>query len=211
MRECWSEGKWRAWLDRELPPAEMDFGAAHLEVCAGCRAVHEEIAQRAARVSVLLGVLETNNAADRLLTRAARNRAEAARERRSPRNRLWVAAAAALAAGIAVGVFAIPKRSGPPAPPAVAFVGPVAVPQSPAPAVEPQPVVEQARGLRRAAKLPAPRPVERTEDFIALDSDPIGNGLIVRVAIGPENVLADVVFSADGRARAYRLVDQKPN
>jgi anti-sigma factor RsiW len=44
-------------------------------------------------------------------------------------------------------------------------------------------------------------------DFKALDNEPIDAGLVVRVSLGPNNVQADVIISADGRARAYRLVN----
>jgi hypothetical protein len=56
------------------------------------------------------------------------------------------------------------------------------------------------------AKAPAPAVAERKGAFIALDNEPIDAGLVVRVSMGPNNVQADVIVSADGRARAYRLV-----
>jgi hypothetical protein len=57
-------------------------------------------------------------------------------------------------------------------------------------------------------KRPAPAPVALEKgDFVPLDNEPIDAGLVVRVSLGPNNVQADVVVSADGRARAYRLVD----
>jgi anti-sigma factor RsiW len=46
-------------------------------------------------------------------------------------------------------------------------------------------------------------------DFVPLDNEPIDAGLVVRVSLGPNNVQADVVVSADGRARAYRLVSNQ--
>jgi anti-sigma factor RsiW len=42
--------------------------------------------------------------------------------------------------------------------------------------------------------------------FVALDDEPIGEGIVVRMAWGPNQIPADVIFSADGRARAFRLV-----
>jgi anti-sigma factor RsiW len=57
-----------------------------------------------------------------------------------------------------------------------------------------------------SAKAPAPTVAERKGAFIALDNEPIDAGLVVRVSMGPNNVQADVIVSADGRARAYRLV-----
>ena len=46
-------------------------------------------------------------------------------------------------------------------------------------------------------------------DFVPLDNEPIDAGLVVRVSLGPNNVQADVIVSADGRARAYRLVSNQ--
>ena len=45
--------------------------------------------------------------------------------------------------------------------------------------------------------------------FVALDNEPIDAGLVVRVSLGPNNVQADVIITADGRARAYRLVNNQ--
>jgi anti-sigma factor RsiW len=62
---------------------------------------------------------------------------------------------------------------------------------------------------------PAPsRPMASLDkgEFVALDNEPIDAGLVVRVSVGPNQVQADVIFTADGRARAYRLVkDQTTN
>jgi hypothetical protein len=55
-------------------------------------------------------------------------------------------------------------------------------------------------------KSPPPAVAERKGAFIPLDNEPIDAGLVVRVSMGPDNVQADVIVSADGRARAYRLV-----
>jgi anti-sigma factor RsiW len=46
--------------------------------------------------------------------------------------------------------------------------------------------------------------------FVALDNEPIDAGLVVRVSLGPDNIQADVIMTADGRARAYRLVNTYP-
>jgi anti-sigma factor RsiW len=57
---------------------------------------------------------------------------------------------------------------------------------------------------------PKPAPVPKPEvarPFIALDNEPIETGMVVRVAFGPDQVLADVIITPDGRPRAYRLVD----
>ncbi len=52
-----------------------------------------------------------------------------------------------------------------------------------------------------------PKPAEVARPFIALDNEPIETGMVVRVAFGPDQVLADVIITPDGRPRAYRLVD----
>jgi hypothetical protein len=59
------------------------------------------------------------------------------------------------------------------------------------------------------APKPAPpaRPVAVERPFVALDNDPIETGMVVRVALGPDQVLADVIVAPDGRPRAYRLVE----
>jgi hypothetical protein len=58
----------------------------------------------------------------------------------------------------------------------------------------------------RQPPTPAPPVALGRGDFVALDNEPIDAGLVVRVAFGPNNLQADVIVSADGRARAYRLV-----
>jgi anti-sigma factor RsiW len=55
---------------------------------------------------------------------------------------------------------------------------------------------------------PASLALQKAE-FVPLDNEPIDAGLVVRVSMGPDNVQADVIVSADGRARAYRLVSNQ--
>ena len=55
MRRCWSEGALRAYLDRELPPEDMERVAAHLGECPRCEACRTELAGRAAREVVATG------------------------------------------------------------------------------------------------------------------------------------------------------------
>jgi anti-sigma factor RsiW len=59
------------------------------------------------------------------------------------------------------------------------------------------------------ATAPSPAVAQQKGDFVALDNEPIDAGLVVRVSLGPSNVQADVIISADGRARAYRLVSNQ--
>ncbi|HLH18550.1 MAG TPA: zf-HC2 domain-containing protein [Bryobacteraceae bacterium] len=54
---------------------------------------------------------------------------------------------------------------------------------------------------------PAPHRTAATlQPFIALDNDPIDTGLVVRVALGPDRIPADIIVGSDGRPHAYRLV-----
>ena len=154
MKECWTEGDLRAYLDRELPAGDRERIAAHLAECSACGALYGEIAARAERVAAALGAL-----AETVSPVAARPAARPVR--------LWPrwAAAAGIAAGLAL--LLLTPRAQPPA--------------------------------------PAPVALEKG-DFVALDNEPIDAGLVVRVAFGPDNLQADVIVSADGRARAYRLV-----
>jgi predicted anti-sigma-YlaC factor YlaD len=155
MSQCWSEGEIRAYLDRELAPADRERLAAHLGECAECEARLTAVEARAERIATALSAL----AWDVVLSRP----------KAAPKPvRLWPrwAGAAAIAATVAMLL------------------------------VNPQ------------VKRPAPAPVALEKgDFVPLDNEPIDAGLVVRVSLGPNNVQADVVVSADGRARAYRLVD----
>jgi hypothetical protein len=47
--------------------------------------------------------------------------------------------------------------------------------------------------------------------FLALDDEPFEVGVVRRVALGPEEIPADVVFSPDGHPRAIRLVNDSSN
>ena len=53
-----------------------------------------------------------------------------------------------------------------------------------------------------------PKTANLNRPFVALDNEPIDTGLVVRVALGPEQVQADVIIAPDGRPRAYRLVEE---
>lgn len=64
---------------------------------------------------------------------------------------------------------------------------------SPKPSAPPKPTAEIAR------------------PFIALDNEPIETGVVVRVALGPNQVQADVIVTPDGRPHAYRLVEPASN
>ena len=72
---------------------------------------------------------------------------------------------------------------------------------APAPAETPAETPVLARQPRRIRPR-APEP----NYFVALDDEPFESGVIMRVDVKPGNVQADIVFGADGRAHAFRLV-----
>jgi anti-sigma factor RsiW len=210
MKECWSEGELRAYIDRELPADQIPRVAAHLEACSECGDLWAELAGRAGRVSALLSEL-----GEPVTATAARPKPRPIR----PSWR-WAGAAAALAAGIMVGLTALPRRA-----PQVAQAPPALpiVTQSTAPLVEREPASETAHtavarsgGPAKAASLrPAARPrsaaVQNANPFLALDDDPIESGVVWRVELGPREVPAEVIVDHDGRPRAIRLVNLKSN
>jgi hypothetical protein len=198
MTQCWSEGALRAYLDRELSPEEIQLAAAHLRECAECDGVCKQLASRGARVAALLDLLpelevETLHVPARIPHRV------------SARPRLgWVGAAVALAAGLGIAAYLVPRRQ--PAPVVVAVAPAPAVPQPLPPAA--QPPEETAMAIRpvRSAVRRTPRPVADAGDFVALDDEPFESGVIMRVAVTPGKTQADIVFGPDGRARAFRLI-----
>ena len=197
MTECWSEGELRAYLDRELAREALQQVALHLAECPECARVSAELEARAAFVSGIMRGLE----------------APAPVQERS-HGRRWVAVALALAAGLAIAALLIPRRAEPLAPApeaqraATVVEPPAAVqPAASAPVMEPgeRPV---QRPVRRAA--PKARLARAADDgFVRLDDEPFETGVVMRVALGPQQVPADVIFSSDGRARAIRLVNFK--
>ena len=156
MKQCWTEGDLRAYLDRELPGPDRERVALHLAVCEACDARYREIGARAERVAAALDALADGIAPARVRPAA-------------PTVKVWPrwAAAVAMAAGLAL-ILASPN-----------------------------------------VKAPTPEVAQQKEVFVPLDNDPIDAGLVVRVSLGPNNVQADVIMSADGRARAYRLVSNQ--
>jgi hypothetical protein len=47
------------------------------------------------------------------------------------------------------------------------------------------------------------------DGFLRLDNEWFETGVVLRVALGPNEVPADVMFGSDGRAHAIRLVSYK--
>ena len=180
--------------------------AAHLKECASCDGHCRELAAKAAKVTALIDLLpeleaETLHVPQRMPARV------------SGRPRIgWVGAAVALAAGLGIAAYVIPRRQVNPvvtavAPPVVqALASPVTPPDTAvaigAAAGERRLAVRPARSVAR----PAIRPVASAGDFVALDDEPFESGVIMRVAVTPGKTQADIVFGPDGRARAFRLV-----
>jgi anti-sigma factor RsiW len=200
MRQCWSEGALRAYLDRELPPEDMERAAAHLGECPWCEARRAELAGRAARVSGFMNVLPEPGPVTSLplITRRPRTTWQ------------W---AAALAAAVVMAFVLAPKRVVP-----VSSGAPVQSPsvqsgadalvrarppgRAPAPANTGSPV--QSTAPRHSKRQPA-EPRATADYYLALDDEPIETGVVMRVALGPAEVPADVIFDQEGRARAIRL------
>jgi anti-sigma factor RsiW len=191
MRQCWSEGALRAYLDHELPPGDMARVAAHLGECLRCEARRAELAGRAARVSGMMDALPKPVPVTSLPLIA-----------RQPRTAWpWAAAATLLAAAALVASVLMPKRvpvAPVVSPPVSSFAD--AAPPRPANAGLPS----QPTAPHHAKRQPA-RPRVAPDYYLALDDEPIETGVVMRVALGPAEVPADVIFDQDGRARAIRL------
>jgi hypothetical protein len=202
MKECWSEGELRAWLDGELTAEDRERIAAHVADCTVCSRTAGELSDRAQRVAAWMGALPDVEEAG-WVAHAPKRRSAIWR---------WAGAAAALAAGALIGTWTLPRRE--PAPPAAPILAEAAVAGVPARAVEeaalapvePSPV--RTDGVR-AMRSPARRNTRRDDGFVRLDNEWFETGVVVRVALGPNEIPADVIFGPDGRAHAIRLVNYK--
>ncbi len=186
MTPCWLEGELRAYLDRELPPGDMERVSAHLKECAACGRLCTDLASRAARVSIWLGTLPEGEPVRQLAALPRGRRLE------------WRWIAGAVAAAVTLVFLALPRRSeqvltaAPPHPPAA----------SARPAPPPPPAVRPAI-IRKV--VPA-KPKPHLQYFVKLDDEPIETGIVVRVGLEDGQIPADVILGPDGRARAIRLV-----
>jgi hypothetical protein len=157
------------------------------------------LAARAVRVSALLEHADPGGETHGL--------PDLARLSKPRRGRAWkVGAALALAAALTV-AFAVhlgqasrPAHQAPAATPKIVVVPPVAPPTAPAVNV----ARERQRSMRPRPRAPLPR--VPTDYFLALDDEPIDTGVIMRVALGPDELKADVIFDPAGRPRAIRPV-----
>jgi anti-sigma factor RsiW len=191
MSQCWSEGALRTYLDRELPPPDMELVAAHVAECAECARMSRNLAARAGRVAVWMEAL-----------RALETAAPA--PRRSITRRRWIGLAAAMAAGLAVAAMVLPRhRDVVKAPAPTVVLAPAAVVADATEASAP--VAAAPRKIRQ----PKLRPRTVNNSFLALDDEPIETGVIIRVGVEPGNLQADIVFGQDGRAHAIRLVNAR--
>jgi anti-sigma factor RsiW len=198
MKECWPEGALRAYLDGELAPAEMQAVASHLGECASCERVHAQVSARAGYVAGLMSTLAEP------LGRPAQRRGAS----RASASWRWTAAAVAVAAGLAIATILIPKRAAQKPVPGIAALGPqpvVAPPPTEVPRVQAAQLAQTAPSVGRV-KRRLRVSMEGNGPFLALDDEPIENGIVMRVTV-PGSTPADIVFSPDGRARAIRLVN----
>jgi len=190
MSRCWLEGEWRAWLDRELPPAEMQAAERHVAECARCTALVEEVRARATKVSELMTLLEPVP--------------EATPVTRQPvpsGGRRGIAAALVLAA-VATVLLLLPERPREESrtPPVKVLAAPPA--QSTAQYAPPD---SRTSPSRTRASAPRPkRPKHVPQYYVALDDDPIDSGVVLRVALADTGQLADVIYDEQGRPRAVR-------
>ena len=198
MSECWDEGALRAYCDRELTTEELQRIASHLGGCAECHARYNELAARAARVGSLMNALT-----------AVAPAAHSPARRPRPWLRPVAGTALALAAAAALAFVLIPKRA-------------AIVPTQPAPVARPhvqrtlRPIQAETSSPQTAtpakpvrAKSRRSRPAH-SEEFLALDDDPIDMGVVMRVALDSNaDIQADVIYDADGRPRAIRPVSSK--
>jgi len=190
MKECWSEGDLRAYVDRELPAGELDRISAHVETCEACAARLKEIAGRAGRIAACMADLADVPAS-----------IPVGRPRQAWK---WAAAAAVLAAGIAAAVALKPVRHPvavvtPPAP--VVTAPQEASAAAPVQVAAPPPEVAVKRAAARHRRSPRPA----VNYFMALDDEPIDTGVVMRMAL-QDGMQADVIVDSQGRARAIRPV-----
>jgi Putative zinc-finger len=197
MTECWAEGKLRAYLDRELPAEELERVAFHLAECDECARAVAEMNARASWVGEMMGTLSAAETAPRRARKPWR----------------WIAAAAALAAGIAIGVVVWRQAAVQPVAFTVASDPVKSAAAAPAPETTGLRPVDRIPSGPQVANLPHKRhtrkPAQPDDAFVALDDEPFDTGVVLRMALGPAQVPADVLVGPDGRAHAIRLVNYK--
>ncbi len=199
MKECWPDGELRAFLDRELSAGDYERLAAHLQECADCRGRSQQLEARAGRVLGMVGALAEQAAAVVAMPRPRTGR---------PHTSKWVAAAVALAAGwAALSLLAPPPVHAPIQTPVQVPIAIAAPPLPPAIRQAPLAVHVPSRIPSRSPRHAAP-PRATLAGFVALDDDPIDAGVVMRVMLAQGQMQADVLYSPDGRPRAFRLVNE---
>jgi len=193
-----------------LPAEEVERVTAHLEQCSECGDLWAELAGRADRVSALMRELSEPGPVVAPVRKPF--------VRRSVRR--WAGAAAALAAGVMLGTVALRKHAtevavAPPASPPAVVESAAGIPDSPVETAHSAVALAPARPARSVSSRPIRKPAASglTGDgpFLALDNEPIESGVVWRVELGPRAVPAEVVVDSEGRPRAIRLIDFKPN
>ncbi len=199
MSEHKQEGDLRAWLDSELPPAEVASVTTHLNECAACVALRDELFARASRVANAMSILALTEMPVQFTAPVIAMRPVRSIWR-------WAMPVAALAASLLIAMFLWSKHSSVPAPApdrAVVRTVPSRVPSR----VPATPVVVEAKFQKpRIARTGQPEKSE-TETFMALDDEPIETGMVVRVSTESGDVQADVIVGPDGRAHAIRILN----
>jgi anti-sigma factor RsiW len=188
MSQCWNLGDLRAHLDGELSPNEANAIASHLEQCAECRSEYSELSKRARMVDDCLAALDV----------PAQSKTQPSKSPR--RTYRYVAAALALAAGVAIGYLTMPKHDGGPVRTGIVPSAPTAAVQTPV-VIPPRPETPLPVRGRRAAS--------DAVYYTPLDDEPIETGTIMRVGLADSNVEAELLLGPDGRAHAIRLVSIK--
>jgi hypothetical protein len=184
--QCIAEGDLRAWLDRELEPAELETVETHLNECAACRAHSEELSARATLVMSALGELPI--AYRRLRPSIWRWPILA-----------WGVPVAAMAVCLLLAIVMWPRKD-------VVKVATVIDPHPPqvdSTPVAPQPPSAVRATLHRARRRPV---VPQEAPFVALDDEPIETGVVMRVGTESGGIQADVLVGPDGRAHAIRIL-----
>jgi len=193
-QQCISEGDLRAWLDRELEPAELETVATHLNECEACRALSDELSARATLVMSALAELP------------------ATQRRPRPASWRWAVPVAAMAACLLMALLMWPGKKHDVVPDATGGHPP----QGNQHAVASTPSV--VLPLRRRTVVPKVIPVAAAQPFVAqpfvaqpfvaLDDEPIETGVVMRVSSESGGFKADVIVGPDGRAHAIRILTE---
>ena len=195
MKQCWPEGDLREYLDGELPLETQEQIGEHLEKCAACGTLCEQLSERASRVSNLMALLPEPGP---LVMPATVKMMPV----RTGRRRAWMVPALALAAALVIGFIVLPRQVAPA--PTVAATAQVETPAV-SPVAAAPPVTPRRRLVHQAStRSPAPH-----ADFLRLDDEPLETATLVRVSAENGEVQADLLVGPDGRAHAIRVINNQ--